>query len=303
MCVLAAAGELSAARLAQEILTLPPFREISQEELKILLRHLLDIRHLQRGDAGGLMVGFAAEPFVTHYDFLSVFTVEEEFQVRHKGETIGTVNEATPPGQYLVLAARCWQVAACDETHKIITVVPAQKTAKTKWASHAKLRLHTHVLEKMREVLLRQTEYPYLSPESRAALGRMRALGMQISPEGVAALGGGLAWFPWIDTRQLQALQLALKAQGVEAQVAPGGFNPVYLECERCTEQELRRALAAIGRKGIDAATLDPGYLKMRQRSKFDDFLPRELLFAQARAECLDLDGALAWLKGQALCN
>jgi len=303
MCVLAARGELSAARLAQEILTLPPFQQITQEEYKILLRHLIHIRHVQKGDAGGLMVGFAAEPHVTHYDFLSVFTVDEEFQVRHKGETIGTVNEATYPGERLVLGARCWQVTACDESARVITVVPSKNTAETKWASHAKLRLHTPVLQKMRQVLLSDIDYPYLSPESSAALLENRALGKKISPQGFVANGlSSLAWFPWIDTRQMQAIALALKGQGIDAQITPGGFNPVYMDCGACTEWQLKNALIAIRDGGINSATLDPGYLKMRQRSKFDDFLPKELLYAQARAECLDLEGALQFLRTLDLC-
>ena len=297
MCVLASRGELSAGLLAQEILTLPPFQSITQEEYKILLRHLLHIRHIQKGDAGGLMLGYAAEPFVTHYDFLAVFTVDEEFQVRHKGETLGTVNEATYPGQRLVLGAKCWQVTACDETARVITVVPAKNTAETKWASHAKLRLHTHVLEKIRQVLLGDADYPYLSPAARAALAQMRTLGQQIGPDSCTLPPGSLCWFPWIDTRQMQAIQLALKGQGIDAQITPGGFNPIYFDCGDCTAQELKRALARIRDHGIDSATLDPSYLKMRQRSKFDEFLPKELLYAQARAECLDLEGALGYLR------
>ena len=298
MCMLAAKGEMTPARLAQEILTLPPFANITQEEYKTLLRHLLKIRHIQRGDAGGLMIGFSAEPHITHYDFLSVFTVQEEFQVRHKGETIGTVNEATHPGERLVLAARCWQVTACDESARVITVVPAKQTAETKWASHAKLRLHTPVLQKMREVLLGDAEYPYLSPQTQAALKETRVLGKTINPSGFAQAGlNSLAWFPWIDTRQLQALQLALKGQGIDAQITPGGFNPVYLDCGSCTERELNMALEHIRENGINSATLDPGYLKMRQQSKFDTFLPQELLYAQARTECLDLDGAVEFLQ------
>ncbi|MDR0532011.1 MAG: DEAD/DEAH box helicase [Oscillospiraceae bacterium] len=295
MCVLAAAGELRAPQLAQEILTLPAFRNISQEEYKTLLRHLLKINHIQRGENDGLLLGYAAEPIVTHYDFLSVFTVEEEFQVRCKGETIGAINEAAQPGQRLVLAARCWRVLTCNEAARVITVEPAKKTAETPWVSHAKVRLEGHVLQKMREVLLSGAEYPYLSPESRAALEVMRGAAKRIDAEGFAE-AGGLVWFPWLGTRQLQALQLALKQQGIDAQITPGGFNPVYLELGRCTRAQLKNALRDIALHGIDAAALDPSYLNMRQKSKFDAYLPKELLFAQARAECLDTQGAMAFL-------
>ena len=59
MSVLASSGELSPRALAEQILSLHYFRNITQEDFKCLLRHLLATDHIQRTERGGLIVGLA----------------------------------------------------------------------------------------------------------------------------------------------------------------------------------------------------------------------------------------------------
>ena len=295
MCVLAAAGEMSPARLAQEILTLPSFQQISQTDYKTLLHHLIETDHLRRGDAGGLMIGFAGEPLVTGHDFLAVFTAPEEWEVHYRGRVLGTVAQACQPGERLALAGRGWEVAHCDEARRRITVKPAQGPAESKWESFFASRLHAHVLHKMREILEGEADFAYLSPESARALQAMRQAWKTRTRGPILPAPDACLLFPWLGTPALQALQLALQERGVAARILPGGFTPVYLEC-RTTEHALRRALMELRAEGIDVDELPlrPG---LRAKCKFDPFLPGELLQKQARDECLDADGAMAFLR------
>ena len=61
MCTLASCGELTPAALASRVLTLSYFHRVSQEDFKLLLRHLLKIDHIERTETGGLIVGIAGE--------------------------------------------------------------------------------------------------------------------------------------------------------------------------------------------------------------------------------------------------
>ena len=296
MCLLAAAGELSPARLAQEILTLPAFAQISREDYRTLLRHLLEIDHLRRGDAGGLMIGSAGEPLVTGYDFLAAFTAPEEWQVIYKDKTIGTVAQACPTGERIALAGRGWEVTRCDEARRRISVKPAQGPAESKWESFFVGRLHAHVLDKMRAVLEGEDYDAYLSAESRHALQIMRgAWNAHNTLNPILPTPNACLLFPWLSTPALQALQLALQNWGIAARILPGGFAPVYLECHT-TPYALRRALMELRADGIDVDDLPlrPG---LRPKCKFDPFLPAELLQKQARAECLDAPGAMEFLR------
>ena len=56
MSTLASCGELSPAALAARVLSLSCFYRITQEDYKTLLRHLIEIDHIQRTEEGGLIV-------------------------------------------------------------------------------------------------------------------------------------------------------------------------------------------------------------------------------------------------------
>lgn len=73
MCTLASCGEMTPAALASRVLTLSYFHRVSQEDFKLLLRHLLEIDHIQRTETGGLIVGIAGERLTSSYKFYAVF--------------------------------------------------------------------------------------------------------------------------------------------------------------------------------------------------------------------------------------
>ena len=64
MSTLASCGEMSPKALADRILRLHYFRRVSQDDYKILLRHLIKTDHIQQTEQGGLIVGLAGERVV-----------------------------------------------------------------------------------------------------------------------------------------------------------------------------------------------------------------------------------------------
>jgi len=174
MCLVAAAGEISPAGLAQQLLTLPAFANISQDDFRTLLRHLIEIDHLRRSETGGLIIGFAAEPIVTSRDFLSVFTAPQDYTVKAGEKVIGSVGRAYQAGERFALAGRSWQVKSFSATQREIHVTPAKGTAETRWQSYGGECLHPVVLQRMQQVLTSDEDYAYLNAESRTALQAMR---------------------------------------------------------------------------------------------------------------------------------
>ena len=69
MSTLAAGGEMTPAELASRILTLSYFDDISQDDFKVLLRHLLKTDQIERTENGGLIVGLAGERVVNNFKF------------------------------------------------------------------------------------------------------------------------------------------------------------------------------------------------------------------------------------------
>ena len=294
MCALLAHGELQAPDLAREVLSLTAFRGIPLEDYRLLLRYLLEIGHLQRGETGGLLVGYAAEPLVTGHEFLSVFVAPVEYRVVHRGVTLGTVADSVKPGERIALAGRTWEALRCDEAKKTISVAPAKGAAESKWESFPARRMHARALEMMRRILAEDRDYPYLSPGCRAALREARqfAKSLGVTERWVIPRGEDTAVFPWLGTPQLQALRLALKRAGVYAEICPRGHVPVYLYADGVGAEAMGRALAEIRLEGIDPETL-PVSERLLPKGKFNPFIPRELLLKQAAREMLD--GEIMW--------
>ncbi|MBR3232099.1 MAG: DEAD/DEAH box helicase, partial [Lachnospiraceae bacterium] len=73
MSTLASHGEMTPGELASRVLTLSCFHRISQDDYKVLLRHLIEIDHVNRTENGGLIVGLSGERVVNNYKFYAVF--------------------------------------------------------------------------------------------------------------------------------------------------------------------------------------------------------------------------------------
>ncbi|WP_173385532.1 DEAD/DEAH box helicase, partial [Ruminococcus flavefaciens] len=110
MSTLASSGELSPAALASKVLSLKYFHRISQEDYKVLLRHLLENDHIQRTDEGGLIVGLAGERIVNSFKFYAVFQENEEYTVRWGSQELGTIVTPPPKGEKIAIAGHVWIV-------------------------------------------------------------------------------------------------------------------------------------------------------------------------------------------------
>ena len=114
MCTLASCGELTPAALASRVLTLSYFHRVSQEDFKLLLRHLLEIDHIERTETGGLIVGIAGERLTSSYKFYAVFQENEEYTVRWNSQELGTIVQPPPAGEKIAIAGHVWVVEEVD---------------------------------------------------------------------------------------------------------------------------------------------------------------------------------------------
>ena len=161
MSTLASCGELSPAALADRVLTLPYFHRVSQQDYKVLLRHLLAADHIQQTEQGGLIVGLAGERVVNSFKFYGVFVESEEYTVRCESQELGTVVQPPPVGEKVAIAGHVWEVLDVD--HKRHLVYCRQVKGRIPaYFGECPGDLHTRVLRRMRQVLQEDTRYPYL---------------------------------------------------------------------------------------------------------------------------------------------
>ena len=120
LCTLAGEGELSPAALASRVLSLTPFRKISQDDYRILLRHLVETDQIARTERGGLIVGLAGERMTNSFKFYAVFQENEEYTVRCESSELGTIVQPPPVGEKVALAGEVWNVLEIDHKRKLV---------------------------------------------------------------------------------------------------------------------------------------------------------------------------------------
>jgi len=224
MCTLASCGEMTPAALASRVLTLSYFHRVSQEDFKLLLRHLLEIDHIQRTETGGLIVGIAGERLTSSYKFYAVFQENVEYTARWNSQELGTIVQPPPVGEKIAIAGHVWVVDEID--HKRHTVYCEQIKGKVPaYFGECPGDIHTHILERMKRVLQESRQYPYLmqNAAARLQLARHTAQNSGLTEEPLICLGGDM-WclFPWLGTYAFLAMERFLKIRCAESLTLTG---------------------------------------------------------------------------------
>ncbi|MGI6222733.1 MAG: DEAD/DEAH box helicase [Prevotella sp.] len=153
MATLASQGEMTPAELASRVLTLSYFRNISQDDFRVLLRHLLKIDHIEKTERGGLIVGIAGEREVNNFKFYAVFQENEEYSVRCESQELGTIVKPPPVNDKIAIAGRVWVVEEVDIKRHVVYCHPVKGIVPAYFGDEPG-DIHTHILERMRMLLL-----------------------------------------------------------------------------------------------------------------------------------------------------
>lgn len=282
MSTLASCGEMTPAALASRVLTLKYFHRISQEDFKILLRHLLETDHIQRTEEGGLIVGLAGERIVNSFKFYAVFQENEEYTVRWGSQELGTIVMPPPAGEKIAIAGHVWIVEEVDHKRKLVYCEQVKGKVPA-YFGECPGDINTKILERMRQVLREDKSYPYLMKNAVARLEQARhtAANSGVTEEPLICLGGNM-WclFPWLGTYAFLAMERFLKIKCAERLGLKGldSSRPYFIQFTmRASREEFFRILAEEERKPLDPMELVyPGEIPLFE--KYDEFLPEELV-------------------------
>ena len=305
MSTLASCGEMTPGELASRVLPLHCFHRVSQEDYRLLLRHLIEIDHLSRTENGGLIVGLAGERVVNNYKFYAVFQENVEYSVRSGSEELGTIVKPPPVGDKIAIAGRVWVVEEVDHKRREVycTLVKGNIPA---YFGDVAGDIHTRVLERMYGVLREEKSYPYLMRHAVCRLREARDTFLKAGIEGhpLVHLGGNMwALFPWLGSYAFLALERFLKIRCGE-RLGLKGLNPsrpYYLQFTmKVSETEFYRIVAEEAEKDFDPMELVyPKEVPVFE--KYDEYLPAELVRKGFALGVLDIEGmkqrVLGWSK------
>ena len=173
MSTLGSCGEMTPGELASRVLTLSCFHRISQEDYRVLLRHLVEIDHVNVTENGGLILGLSGERVVNNYKFYAVFQENVEYSVRAGSEELGTIVKPPPVGDKIAIAGRVWAVDEVDHQKREVwcTLVKGNIPA---YFGDVAGDIHTRILERMYQVLREDKSYPYLRKQAQGRLADAR---------------------------------------------------------------------------------------------------------------------------------
>ena len=299
MSIIKAHSELSPPQLAQRVLTLSPFKAITQDQFRALLRHLLAIDHLEQTESGDLIIGLEAERIVNNYRFYAVFEDNIEYRVRDKSREIGTIQTAPELNSTIALAGYAWRVLSVDEEMRVIAVTRVKGKADTLWQGGG-MQIHTRILQKIRDILLSEDSYPYLQAcaKKRLQSARQAALSSGLRDSSILPLAPNrFLIFPWCGGRQFATQLNMLDQANVRARAR---CEPYYYEliCEANDSHDLRLQLrqtcSVLPSSSDVVGQVDETALR---RNKYDSYVPTDLLREAYAHDVIDISGAIESIK------
>ena len=295
MSTLASCGELSPRALADRVLRLHYFHRITQEDYRVLLRHLIATDHIQQTEQGGLIVGLAGERVINSFKFYGVFQESEEYTVRSESQELGTVVSPPPVGEKLAIAGHVWQVLDVDHKRRLIYCRQVKGSVPA-YFGQCPGDLHTKILTRMRRVLQEDRQYPYLMKNAVARLeqARFTAAHSGAAEKPLINLGGNM-WclLPWVGTYTFLTMERFLKIKCADRLGLRNldSARPFFIQFTmKADESAFFRVLAEEIRKPIDPMELVyPKELPLFD--KYDEYLPEELVKKGFALGVLDVDG------------
>ena len=293
MSTLMAGGEMSPAELASRVLTLSYFRWVSQDDYKVLLRHLIKTDQIQLTENGGLIVGLAGERVTNNFKFYAVFQENEEYSVHAESEELGTIVKPPPLGEKIAIAGHVWVVEEIDRRRRQVYVHQVKGRIPAYFGEVAG-DIHPKVLQQMRKILAEERQYPYLMKNAAARLSETRALAQAagLPDKQLINLGAKTyCLFPWTGSYAFLALERLLRLK-CASRLGLKNFDsvrPYYIQFSMdVSEGEFYQILAEEATKDFDP--LDLLYpQEVPVFDKYDEYLPDDLVRKEFAYSVLDL--------------
>ena len=294
-------GELKPPDLAKNVLTMPPFAGIDQNEYRLLLQKMMADDYLQRMDSGEIIIGLKGEKIVQHYSFYAVFQDEEVYHVFSQNGEIGTLSTCPAVSEVFILAGRSWQVSSIDEDRKVIYVKMVKNNRIPKWMGDHSGLIHTRIVAQMKKVLQEEMLYSYLQPGSQDLLSKTRDFVKDnhlLNSEFIPGNANSFYLCPWVGTRQLFTINNLLLC-GLKDDLQIYSIRPGKHHLEIRSDLSIANFKAVLKKAQIDINNPEAFISEQQQlrMDKYDYMVPKELLREALLRNVLDVKGAQEILK------
>lgn len=272
--------------LASDVLSMHPFRNITRDEYKMLLRHMVAEEQLIRMSDGTLLIGPKGEKVAFGRDFCSVFKVRKEVEVTCEGKSIGSIQEMPEVGDLIQLAGRIWEVVETKESQMSVSVVETDGSANNPWKSGTP-GTAPEVMAMMRSVLDSDDRYDFLDDAGNDMLDSYRRAAKENgTTETFVYLDNDIVRIhPWIGTRQFDTLRRIISS--LEGVSSVRYVQPYYIdvECDMTPEALLDGIDHFVARGSRESLVVGRDLVRT---GKYDRFVPDALITKAFARDNLD---------------
>lgn len=245
--------EISPAKLAEYILTLTPFRNISKEDYRLILMKMLTDGLLERTENNYLSVGHLGERMIANFEFYSVFETRYEYSVFSGEREIGQVEILYDKEETFSLGGKAWKVVSVDKKTSIIYVEPYDGVAESVYRSNIQSLVPTKLVNEMFSVLSSDTEYRYLTKNALNNLKVFRNIYKSRNIEdNVIQINDVTLFVPKLGTREMLYFSHALKMYGYSNDIYYSSFVPIYISIHDTDGETVRTLIREIEKNRPD---------------------------------------------------
>jgi len=304
-------GAISPERCWEQLSVVPDFSDITSDEFKTLVAHMLREGYLF--EAGGLLsMGDTAERVFGRKNFMELYAVFSSpvlYKVKTKaGYVIGSLEQAfvdklVEQMSSFLLGGRAWTVQHINHSDRAILVEPAPRGKKPTWGGFIPQLLSYELCQQIATILQGNEPLPYLDAPTQAALDAARddlgaqlkkARGPCIQYEPDRAL-----WWTFAGGQINHTLKYGLQ-YGHDWKIVTDNFR-IKIEGDSVGPATLGLALRAMGNQAFwDVPSLQRfilSELPEYRLSKFQQALPDQFSLEMVRNYLLDIPAAVVFLQ------
>jgi ATP-dependent Lhr-like helicase len=289
LAVILQTGGLTAASAYRLLCERGAFRTTDKKLFADLLRAMAapERQLVEQSRDGLLMIGAGGERLTESHEFYTVFTASQDYRILHDGRVLGVYPSTSmiAPGQTLIFGGRRWRIIAVDSMTKVIEVKSHSSGTPPRFDGQF-AGVHDKIVAAMRQILL-SNEFPiYLDDGAKRLLreARTAALEFELDSRSIVPVGDGCLIIPWVGTKKLVSLALALNLQGADA--SPLGHA---VEMPRTTPDDAYQLLKRLATEAPPSPDALAERVAQPQRAKYDEFLPPDLMRLVTAIEYLDV--------------
>lgn len=291
-------GALKSSQLARNVLTLPPMKNITQDDYRNLIEMAIEKELLEVMEDNTINLGAKGESLTSYYDFYSVFMTVTEITIKNQEKILGTVSKELRVGERLVLAGKKWKVTDINMEKLVAEVVCDGEGGVPKWEGTGMFNTSDRVVSKMKEILTCSDDYSYLDKSAKTVLknSRERFSYLELDKNSLLKIEPYIIYlYMFRGTKALRALVLALQSKGYHASIE-NEFS-VSVERGNLSIAMLKNSIREMMDENFDFMALEIDKVEYLDKFKYDRYLPQLLAKKEYLEFATDINSTKEGLK------